>query len=147
MKTFLLATFAFLATNFASAHDHPGAHLSFANGALHAHASWVQGPHSPEESVLRLEWKNGADHSATEPPGRLRVTLWMPEHNHGSAPTQIQRVLGDSGQPLVGVYLVSNVFFTMGGVWEVRVSLKYSDGKEETKNFAVTLDGGGHDHH
>lgn len=144
MKTYLLSAIYLFASSLSYAHEGAN-HLSFANGALYAHATWVNGPHSsPAESVLRIEWKSGAEHSATEPPGRFRVSLWMPDMGHGSAPTQVQRVLDSRGQPLVGVYQVSNVYFTMGGRWDVRLAMKYTDGKEETQAFRVQLEGGGH---
>lgn len=144
MKSILVS---FLALVTFAAYAEPGhEHLSFANGAIHAHATWTQGPQSPAESVLRLEWKNGADHSPVEP-GRFRVSLWMPDMGHGSAPTQIQRVLDERGEPILGSYDVRNVYFTMGGKWDVRVSLKLANGTEETKAFSVMLDGGGHGHH
>lgn len=128
-------------------HRHPGGtHLTFADGAIHAHAVWEQGPRSRSESILRIEWKNGHDHSPTEPPGEFKVSLWMPDHGHGSAPTRIHRIPGDDGEPLVGVYRVSNIYFTMGGKWDVNVTLKTANGVAETKSIKVEIHGGGHDH-
>ncbi|HRO67668.1 MAG TPA: hypothetical protein PL182_08905, partial [Pseudobdellovibrionaceae bacterium] len=82
MKSVLVA-FGLLLGGFAHAHgghDHNNpsmTHLTFADGAIHAHATWETGPLLAEESVLRIEWKNGADHSPTEP-GGFKVVLWMP---------------------------------------------------------------------
>jgi hypothetical protein len=139
-----------LLSSSAAAHDHPPGmtHLVFANGAVHAHAIWTKGPHSPDESILRIEWKNGADHSAMEPPGALKVSPYMPAMGHGSAPTRIDRVLDSRGQVLVGVFQVSSIYFTMNGDWDVRVTLKYADGSQETKVIKVHLDDtdDGHDH-
>lgn len=155
MKKLIIA-FGMLLGGFAHAHgghDHgtPMTHLTFANGAIHAHATWQSGPEVSNESLLKIEWKNGADHSPTEPPGAFAVSLWMPDMGHGSAPTQIQRVLDAQGQPLTGVYQISNIYFVMGGDWDVNVTLNYQDGSKETQVIKVSLptDGGGghHGHH
>jgi hypothetical protein len=58
-------------------------------------------------------------------PSDFRVILWMEMqggHSHGSAPTQITRLMAN-GQPVAGGYLVSNMQFYMRGKWEVRFSL------------------------
>lgn len=142
MKAILLAILALTATPAAAA---PGARLAFTNGAILADASWVRGPHSPAESELRVDWKDGATLAPAEP-GRFRVWLWMPDMGHGSSPTKLQPLLDDQGQPVPGAFRVTHVYFTMGGRWEVRVSLKLEGGGEETRSFPVTIDGG-HGHH
>lgn len=130
-------------------HGAPMTHLVFANGEIHAHAAWQSGPEVSKESLLKIEWKNGADHSPTEPPGTFEVVLWMPLMGHGSAKTQIQRVMDDQGQPLAGVFAISNIYFIMGGDWDVNVALTFADGKKETHVIKVSLpmDGGGHNGH
>lgn len=155
MKTLIASILLLAAAPFSHANaceEHPQmTHLKFAKGKIHVHATWVQGPRSPGESILRLEWKNGTDHSAIEPPGSFKVVLWMPDMGHGSAPTKIQQVVDEIQQPLVGVYAVTNVYFTMGGKWDVNVKLKYDDRTEETQTIKVELGGhggghGGHQH-
>lgn len=126
-----------------SGHDH-GSELKFSNGAIHAHLSWVQGPQSSEESVLRVQWMDGNAHVPAEPPGEFKVTLWMPEHNHGSSPTHNSRALDSKGNALTGAFEVSKIYFIMAGDWEVRVSLAYPDGTTETQVATVTIDGGHH---
>ncbi len=49
-----------------------------------------------------------------------RVKLWMPEHGHGSSPTQFAEISE-------GCRVVSKVNFTMPGEWEVRVELTDGD--------------------
>lgn len=126
----------------AQAHEHPGM-LVFAGGAIHVHATWTAGPQTPEESVLKLEWRNANSHQPMDP-GAFEVSLWMPSMGHGSAPTRISRTRDAEGNTLVGVYEVSNIYFTMGGDWEVRVTLTHADGSKETQAMELTL-GGGHD--
>jgi hypothetical protein len=108
--------------------------LVFADGALKCDVSWLQGPRSPEVSEMKIEWKSGADGTRLEPPGPVKVSLFMPAMGHGSSPTAIAK-LGE--EP--GVYRVSNLYFTMGGDWEVRVNLKYSNGREETQSLPVNV--------
>lgn len=151
----LSLAFAILATSILSAssafahdpHEPNHAHLVFQSGALHAHASWVKGPLVSEESILRLEWKNGSTHQPTEPKGKVKVILWMPDMGHGSSPTEIQPVLDDSGLPVTGAYDVSAIYFVMGGLWQVKVQLTTPDGQVETQNVDVELAGHGGHHH
>jgi hypothetical protein len=49
-----------------------------------------------------------------------RVKLWMPEHGHGSTPTQV-------GPVTEGCRIISKVNFTMPGEWAVRVELVDGD--------------------
>ncbi len=114
-------------------------HLVFANGTIHARCTWTQGPQSPDESLLRVEWVRSSDHAPIEPPGSFKVALFMPGMGHGSAPTQLQRVLDEQGRAILGSYQVSNMYFTMRGEWVVNVTLKFPDGSEETKAISVRL--------
>ncbi len=137
LLTLILLTFV------PAAQAHPShTHLVFANGTLHAHAQWTQGPKVAIESIVELAFKNGADHSSVDAPGPIEVSLWMTQHGHGSSPTEIRQMVDDKGQPILGVYQISKVYFTMGGEWEVLVKLTYPDKSQETKTFKVDLSGG-----
>lgn len=114
-------------------------HLTFRAGTVHLHLTWAEGPALETENVLRAEWHSGTDHSSIEAPAPFKVELNMPAMGHGSAPTQLERVLDDKGQPIPGVYNVRGLYFTMAGDWEVRVTLKAADGTEETQKFSVHL--------
>ncbi len=144
MKSAFLALFTFILTIPAFAHSEIG-HLSFAEGKLHAHLSWIQAPNTKGEAKMKLEWRNGASHEIVEPNLPLSVILWMPSMGHGSAPTQIQRMLDEQGNVILGTYQVVNMYFMMGGPWEVRVKVKYANGNEEIQAWAVSV-GGGHHH-
>ncbi len=113
--------------------------LLFSQGAIKAETSWEKGPIKQEESLLKIVWKKVADNSVIEP-GDFEVVLWMPSMGHGSDPTQINKQQD-------GSYLVSNVFFIMGGKWDVQVILKYQNGTKETQIVPVQLAGKGHHHH
>lgn len=129
-------------------HDHAGmTHLVFAKGAVHTLVKWTTGPVVTSESIMKVQWMNGMTHTQAEPPGAFEVSLFMPSMGHGSAPTKIQHLNDAQGQPLVGAYEVSNIYFMMGGDWQVRVTLKYQDGSTETQTMDLNLpEGGGHHH-
>lgn len=120
---------------------HPVAHaasLQFLTGPATVQTSWTTGPLvSPKESRLRLEWLQASGEK--EAPGTFRVDLFMPSMGHGSAPTQVNRVLDERGQPVPGAYEVTRMYFTMPGDWEVRITLRTPDGRTEAQWFAVRL--------
>jgi hypothetical protein len=138
---------------FASSQDHDAmaGHLIFSSG-LHAHLFWEQGPQGTGESIMRIEFMNGATHAPTEIKSVPSVSLFMPDMGHGSSPTALQRVLDERGQVKVGVYRVLNMYFVMAGNWEVRVQLNNQDGSAETQILKVAFGGsgdngeGGHHH-
>ncbi len=140
----IISLFALLPiiTSAHSGHD-PGhmVHLIFQGGTVHAHVQWETGPRTPDESILRIEWKNGRDHTPITAPGEFKVELWMPDMGHGSAPTTVTPIMDTDGNPVLGAYRVSNVYFTMGGAWDVRVILNLPDGTSETQTLKVKLDG------
>ena len=119
--------------------------LVFNQGRLQALVSWEKGPQSPNESVMQIEWQN--DLGAMMEPGNFRVVLFMPAMGHGSAPTQVNRVLDAHGNPLIGVFEIVNVYFSMGGDWDVQVILMKADGTKETQVIHVHVEGGGGPHH
>lgn len=148
MKSFLvLATFLLGAlTNAHVGHSHPplAGHLVFKNGSVHVHVTFPQAPAVGQEALLVLETKDAATHQTIALEDSVEVVLWMPSMGHGSAPTQIQRVLDSNGEIMAGIFHVRNIYFTMGGEWEVRVVLTDSNLKKETQSFKMTLRGSGH---
>lgn len=144
----LAATLLFASISSAhEGHDHPplAGHLSYKKNTLHIHATFPSAPIVGQESLLVLEAKDAKTHQATELTDNVEVVLWMPSMGHGSAPTQVERILDANGNILPGVFNVRSVYFIMGGDWEVRVTLTDAQGVQETKAFKVALDGG-HDH-
>lgn len=138
---FLLIIMALLGSStLALAHDNPKVtHLVFANGSLHAHCEWAKGPITREESNLKIQWMNGETHEPTALPGTFTVVLYMPAMHHGSAPTQIEHILNEQGEAVLGAYDVSNIYFTMAGEWDVRVAVKYPDGTSEMQVIKIQL--------
>jgi hypothetical protein len=149
LKAIILATILFAGT-YASAdegHHHPplAGHLSYKQNTLHLHASFPNAPMVGQESLLILEAMDAKTHQTTDLNDNIEVVLWMPSMGHGSAPTQVERAVDSNGNVLAGVFNVRNVFFIMGGDWEVRVTLTDLNGRRETKAFKVNIEGG-HDH-
>lgn len=146
MKSLLLS-FALLTISF-FAQAHPGhGHLSFSTGPVHAHLSWVQDPTKSSEGKMKIEWRSAANHALVEPPADFAAELFMPSMNHGSAPTNVQKMRDASGVATTGTYLVTDMYFIMDGDWEVRVSLLKPDGSAiETQAWPVTIGSGGHHH-
>ncbi len=131
-------------------HGHPGGgHLTFSNGAVHAHASWVQGPAVGRESVLKLEWRDGATHQPTAAPGAFEVEPYMTQHGHGTSENRIVQAVDEKGAPILGSYLVQEIFFSMPCAWDIRVHVTYPNGVRETQFFTENVDAKncGHDGH
>ena len=121
---FLLALFLFLATSCANPiYSEPDA-PSTQSASLTCSAKFNAG------QCVSLAWKQlpteedfGSFELSVFLPGEpaelvdladLRVVLWMPSMGHGSSPVELTRKSS-------GLYLASNVFFSMRGDWEIRV--------------------------
>lgn len=106
--------------------------LTFAHGALAADLAWERGPLVGKESLLHVQW-HMANGQPTEPGGTFEVVLDMPMMGHGSVPTEVHT----AGKP--GEYRIGNVYFLMGGDWNVMVTLHPATGDEETQTLPVHL--------
>jgi hypothetical protein len=96
-----------------------GCQLAFEkSGCAAAHFS--KPPQTGEEATFELDfWKpdSASDKGPfQDPPGEVRVKLWMVTMGHGSSPVTLNR-LSD------GRYQVSRAYFTMPGHWQVKVEL------------------------
>jgi hypothetical protein len=116
------------------------------SGELCLELRWIQGPHlkvrppmkvnmTESQFSLRLATQEGPL-AAKELP---EVELWMPAHGHGAPQVLVAQSMS-GGTPLVGQYVVTDVYFVMNGDWEIRVSLKVGDEAEPRKFiFKVSL--------
>lgn len=126
-------------------HQNPLAgHLAFKNGTFHVHATFEKTPVVGAESILILSAKNGATHSPVAFADDVSVVLWMTSMGHGSAPTQVERVVDAAGNIVADQLRVRNVYFVMGGDWDIQVSLTDAQGVKETKSFTIVLGSPGH---
>jgi hypothetical protein len=125
----------------------PAGHLVYKQNTLHVHAQFLNQPEINKEALLVLETRDPRNHQIIEIEDSIEVVLWMPSMGHGSAPTQVERQLDAQGNVVPGVFRVRNVYFSMGGLWEIRVGLTDVNGVLETKSFTLNLAGGGHGGH
>lgn len=136
-----LTTFSFLffgSFGFANS-DQPAAQLTFNKSGLNATVFWEVSPNLADESVLRIEFKNQQTQKLQDPPADIEAVLFMPDMGHGSAPGDVIK-LGS------GIYRVTSLYFFMGGLWEVRVTVQGSP--SETQSFRLNLeDEANHGHH
>lgn len=93
---------------------------------------------SPDEEGYRsfrlLVWDKeiGTESGPYADPGlNLKAVLWMPDMGHGSSPTRVAQ-----GAP--GQFSVSQVYFSMGGFWEIRLQLR--QGASVVSQAVVGLD-------
>lgn len=103
-------------------------HLSFADGKIQALVSWKVGPHVEQESNMIVEFK--VDEGVY--PRELKAVLFMPDMGHGSSPTKVEKISDSS-------FKVSRMYFTMPGLWEIRLTIKNEHGAKETKFFTIHL--------
>lgn len=143
----LIATGLFISLiSFAQGHTHSDT-LVFKNNTLHMHASFPTEPTVGAKTEMLLEAKDPTTHQTIEFNENINVVLWMPSMGHGSAPTQVVPAVDANGILIPGTFLVKNVFFMMGGDWEIRVTLTDAEGNQETQSFAIQLAGSGHGGH
>ncbi len=125
----VLSTIIFLLSTFSAFGSGPQQHLSFSNDTLHADITWMTGPQNEKESMMLIKFRAQDKIENLN----LKVALFMPEMGHGSSPTRIERVPG------ANLYKISKVYFTMPGIWEVRVTVQIGDGIKETKFFTLEI--------
>lgn len=97
--------------------------LRFANSGLCFAWSWKNKPPVGKAGslLLKIYRPNLGDGSAVPVDATPALVLWMPEHGHGSAETEIERVD-------VGTYLVKNIVPVMSGTWWLKFQILGQDG-------------------
>ena len=106
--------------------------LNYPDLDLSAKATFAQPPQVMVEAFMDLEIVN----TTTKAPYQaqsVEVELFMPDMDHGSKQTTIT-------ESSPGVYRVSDMYFLMGGLWEVRVKVTSPDGKTEQQLFELDFD-------
>lgn len=119
--------------------------LNFPQRGVEVEASFTTPPELMKRGQMKLQVVDPKSRQQIEIADSVKVTpyMFMPGGGgHGSRPTTITRPVDAQGQISPGLYQVDNVFFTMGGKWEVRVELKSSDGRVEEKSFPLEFAGG-----
>ncbi len=77
---------------------------------------WQVGPDLNTENRLIIVLSD-IEGNRVDLPLEFNIYLWMPGMGHGSFPISINKIS-------VGVYELTEVFFTMGGYWDLHIGLK-----------------------
>jgi len=102
--------------------------LSFSKSELCASLSWDSPPVEGQDSPFTLRFWNSKTSSKNgpyvDPSLTVFTKLWMPAMGHGSSPITTVHTKDPAGGDVTGIYHSTDVFFIMGGDWEVHVQLK-----------------------
>lgn len=96
---------------------------------------WSEPPKVGEAKFLLRLWKTDSgtiNGPYVDPKQNLHVFLWMPSMGHGSSPVKLKKLAS-------GEYEVSNVYFIMGGKWEVKFQLLSSNKVEDETVLTLSL--------
>lgn len=108
---------------------------------LCASFTFVQPPtlEDTSEAVIRFwDSEKGTEAGPYVNPGfTVGVKLWMASMGHGSSPVKVKPSLDSTGVPITGVYAATEIFFVMGGDWELWVQLK--DGKNTVEQAKIDM--------
>jgi|GEM_PF-1438619 len=111
--------------------------LWFSSQNLCATLTWVKKPTADEPGEFLLGfWSKGQDSNSggqalvysNPDAAKVFVKLWMPDMGHGSSPVTTAQATQANGSPRTGFFRASQVFFVMGGKWEIIVQLKDDSG-------------------
>lgn len=121
----------------------PRCPLSFPRAGLCASLVWENLPSDESRGSFILRFwdaKTATEHGPyLTPSDSVFVKLWMPSMGHGSSPVKTETLLDAGKTPIPGVYRASEVFFVMGGEWEIWIQLrKEKEVREQEKiDFSV----------
>jgi hypothetical protein len=92
--------------------------LRFTTNGLCVDLVWDKMQTDSEYGIITLKFYAKENPTVfVDPTNTPFVQLFMPSMGHGSSPTHVQKTS-------VGIYQVTNVFFSMPGNWDLRVQLK-----------------------
>lgn len=110
--------------------------LMFPKSSICFDITWINGPSTSGSSdfIARFWDKNtgSKDGPFIDPPGELKILLWMPSMSHGSAPVTLQKTS-------LGEFKVTNVYFIMPKDWEVRFTLEDQGQIFDQASFGLIL--------
>lgn len=117
MKVFLIFTFLF--SNWAYANSNCDVTFNKLNAC--ASVTWEQGPVVSSESIFNMDFYYIDTQAVAADITNVKVSLFMTAHGHGSSPVNLT-------QTAEGQFHVKRVYFTMPGVWDVKVSVLDTNG-------------------
>lgn len=107
--------------------------ILFNDGKWTADVIWSEKPQIAKELSFNIYWSNVS-------PTALQVVLKMPKMLYCAAPAEVSPLTDKNGQNIPGAFYVSNIYFFMGGLWQVELSITYADGYSETRSFDINLE-------
>ena len=102
-----------------NAYEHRAEGYKFSKTKYSFTLDWITGPLKGESKFILKSWHEDLGTLSgpyQDLPNDLHIYLWMPDMGHGSSPVKIKK-LGS------GEYEVTNVYFIMGGGWEIYFQL------------------------
>lgn len=109
--------------------------LSFTNGIC-LDVTWNEKPIERQSLSLNLRTfrLNAGSSMATleDLTETLTIEAVMPDMGHGTSPVRIEKLK-------TGVYRVSEIYFSMGGEWELRFHKRSARGDVETVTFVIEI--------
>jgi len=117
--------------------------LSFPSAHLCASLTWDHSPTQEEDNPFKLRFWSADQGTESgpyvNPEKTVFAKLWMPSMGHGSSPIKLSPSRDSSGDVIPGIFEASQVYFIMGGAWEVRVQLRAGTRVDEESIFSVSL--------
>ncbi len=92
---------------------------------------WQVGPNLEAENKLVLIVTD-SDGNRVDLPLEFEIYLWMPGMGHGSFPISIKKIS-------TGIIELSEVFFTMGGYWDLHIGLKDGESLIDELKWPINL--------
>ncbi|MFG1484725.1 FixH family protein [Halobacteriovorax sp. RZ-2] len=105
--------------------------LEFNTEALTISRQWEKGPLLYDSSTITITFKDSAD-NLKDPIGDFSAYIWMPDMGHGSYPITVTKVA-------TGIYELTDIYFTMGGLWDFHLQLKDNGNLYDTVSWPLTL--------
>lgn len=99
---------------------------------------WDSGPIAGGNSTAFLDFTNTLDKKPTEPPGGIDVVV----HKVGQAETfqaTVTKITDKEGKNFVGKYQISDLRFTEPGDWQMDITLKYPNQKNDTEVVRIKV--------
>lgn len=92
---------------------------------------WQEGPYVFDESkiLIILQGSNGTTYKEEI---SFKVKIWMPGMGHGSFPVTLEKIAD-------GVFLASEVFFTMPGYWDIHFQVFDGEALKEEVKWGLEL--------
>lgn len=111
--------------------DNVSNELRFETESLAISRNWNNGPLLYDSSKLTISFKDTAD-NFKDPIGNFSAYIWMPDMGHGSYPISISKVS-------TGVYELTDIYFTMGGLWDFHLQLEENGNTYDEVSWPITL--------